>query len=142
MAATRITIKMFIVTDSTGTRTLGYIIHNEISGNDRPGGTVRAHSKSKIRWTSDDGDFSIDFTDPSPLDPPELHLDGKEGTPTPFKTLKTLPLSGGTNPVFKYTADVGGVTDDPEIIIDDSGGGPKTKKTTAKSKPKASKQKK
>ena len=117
---------------------INYIHHNGNDPNeDEPAIHVSLAPGEKVRWVSRDGDFSIDFGAISPFDPDEPNLSGTQGNETKYKKIKK-PARSGPNPSFKYTAMVAGVKDDPDIIIDNSGGGG----PTPKHKPKVKKAKK
>ena len=122
-------IKMFVVDGA-----IYYIQHNPSDpSNDEPGAHVRAPTKDVVRFRArDDGAFSIEFKVESPFDSgngrPGYPIVSNDGSLTSPETLKKIPTITRSYP---YTVTLGGLTDDPEIIIDNSGGGggkPKKKK--------------
>jgi hypothetical protein len=119
-----------------------YIHHD--TGNpsdDDPGKHTGGPTGDKVRFVSrDDGPFSIEFKLESPFDSgagspgsPILSLHSGNVDKTSLETLKLIrPLRKG----FDYTVNLAGLTDDPEIIIDNSSGsgGPHKKAKKKKKK--------
>lgn len=130
-------IKLFIVDGA-----IEYIHHNTDSPlDDKPGKHARAPTGEKVRFRAPvDGGFSIEFKAASPFvsgaGRPGHPIVSADGSATPLEKLKTISTVVKT---FAYTATLGGVTEDPEIIIDNSGGGgggPAAKKSAKKKKKK------
>jgi hypothetical protein len=112
------TIRMFVDTDGS----LAYIHHDgDDPSNDEPGKHLSLKPGKKVRWFSRSGNISIDFDTDSPFESGALSLSATQGHATRFETL--LDPGRVSNPKFKYTATVGKVSEDPDIIIDNSGGG-------------------
>jgi hypothetical protein len=107
------TIRMFVIDGK-----LSYIHHNgNDPSNDEPGTHLFLPPGEKVRFVSRDGDYSVDFDTDSPFESGTLSLSGTQDHATPFEKIRTAT---GPNLTFKYTATVGAVTDDPDIIIDNS----------------------
>jgi hypothetical protein len=113
----RYTITIYKVTDSNGNTTLEYISEDEASSWHRPGRSIKVPTNAKIRWTSNDGDFSVNFGSHSPFQSACGSLEASQGDATRYETLTI----SDRRQVFKYTARVDDLTEDPEIIVDDSG---------------------
>ena len=132
-------IKFFIDADGT----IVCIHHSESDPtNDDPGAHKHQPSGDKVRFRAPrDGGFTVTFDTASPFA-------SGAGFPAPITSLTgsltkaetLIPLSVGVNKQpFKYSITLAGVTEDPEIIIDDSGGtgaSSKAKKKAAKKAPK------
>lgn len=126
-------VKLFIVD-----RKVFYIHHNiDIPSDDDPGIHARGQTTDKVRFRSrDDGPFTIEFKNESPF----ISDDGSPGSPISSKKvakgdetdLETLKPILTVTKRFPYTVKIGGLTDDPEIIIDNSGGGGAKKKKKKK----------
>jgi hypothetical protein len=110
-------------------------INVKLDSNNVPNATPnqkKLHRDDTVQWTCKDGNLRIIFAH-SPFTSGALILDGPGGT-TGKETIAT--------PKFKYTAEVttpGGkvFSKDPDLIIEDSGGGPGEKgKTPKKETPK------
>ena len=118
------TVKIFIVDDA-----LEYIHHDADHPNDdNPGKHLELLPGDRVRWKSTDGNITIHFDD-SPFesgttDLPDPTLPPRDHTGYEIIRSDAKPDKNGNDPAFKYTATVGGVTDDPEIIIDLGTGGP------------------
>lgn len=128
------TIEVFVVDGA-----LQYI-HNETGKPAKPGKHVPLKPKEKVKWHSNNGNITIHFNagsngDPSPFKSGNTDL--PVNAPSTSTTMETINLgnsnSDGTNPTFKYDVIVqdasGPVEDDPDIVMDLTGGGPKTKPT-------------
>ena len=119
---------MAIVGLGTAQEHLVYIHHNEDHpSNPEPADHLALKPGEKVRFASNDGDFSIDFT-ASPFTSGDTHLAGLQGTlaPKPSQPAEIVmnpKPKPPQNPRFKYRAQVGTVWEDPEIIIDLAGGG-------------------
>ncbi|MBZ5634632.1 MAG: hypothetical protein LAO55_16025 [Acidobacteriia bacterium] len=120
-----------------------FYIHHKPSdpNNDKPGNHASGLTKDKVKFQGTSR-FSIEFKTESPFvhdeGAPGSPIRSNNGSPTPLFELK--PIAAGSIENFPYTAQIGGLTDDPEIIIDDSGGGgTSAKKKTVKSKKKKKK---
>jgi hypothetical protein len=123
------TIRIFVIDGA-----LSYIHHNgNDPSNDEPGTHLFLPPGEKVRFVSRDGDYSIVFDTGSPFESGDLSLSGLQNKATKYETILD-PGGSGPNPSFKYTAKVGRVTDDPDIIIDNSGGGGPKPKLKSKSK--------
>lgn len=118
---------MAIVGLGTAQEHLVYIHYDEDHpSNPKPADQLTLKPKEKVRFTSDDGDFSVDFT-ASPFTSGDTHLAGLQGTlapkpSQPAEIVKDIQPPPPQDPHFKYRAQVGTVWEDPEIIIDLSGG--------------------
>jgi hypothetical protein len=113
-----------------------YIHHNTDDPlHDKPGEHVELKSGKDVKFKSPNGDLTIRFKRSSPFVSGTTTLTARRGTFTTLQTTKTIP---SLREVFPYTAKVGSLSHDPDIIIDDGGGGSdgKTGKKTAKKKPK------
>jgi len=142
------TIRVFVVFNPDGSAHLAYIHHNEDHPTeDSPGQPVTFLPGEQVRWKSMSGaPISIHFKTGSPFVSGVVDLPTPKNPPrsvTEYETVKQdVPGPGGNNPDYKYTVTVQGVPpDDPDVIIDLSGGGgakpsPKPKPKT-KPKPKA-----
>ena len=114
-------IKLFIVDGE-----IEYLHHNTDSPfGDTPGKHMRAPTGDRVRFKApEDGGFSIEFKVESPFESragrPGFPIVSADGKQTGLETLIRIPTVVKS---FEYTATLGGVTDDPEIIIDNSGGG-------------------
>jgi hypothetical protein len=118
---------------------LTYIHHNgNDPSNDEPGTHLFLPPGEKVRFVSKDGNFSVVFDTNSPFDSGTFSLSSMQGKATKYETILD-PGGAGPNPSFKYTATVGRVTDDPDIIIDNSGGGDHKPPSKSKSKSKRKK---
>jgi hypothetical protein len=126
-------VKLFVVDGEI------YYIHHNVSSpsDDDPGKHTRAPSGDKARFVArDDGGFSIEFKAESPFvsgaGSPGSPIVSVDGSPTTLETLKTIST---VRKRFPYTTTLAQLQDDPEIIIDNSGGtGGKPKKATKKKK--------
>jgi hypothetical protein len=116
-----------------------YIHHDEDHpANDEPGRHLKLKSGKKIKFKSPDGDLTITFKAGSPFVSGDTVVTAAVGKFS--KTQEIMPFTPPPhNPPFPYTAQVGTISEDPEIIIDTDGGGGGTKK---KPKAKAVKKKK
>jgi hypothetical protein len=115
-----------------------YIHHNPGNpSNDVPGKHVSGPTGDKVRFMApSDGAFTVEFKTESPFvsqaGQPGTPIQSMDGSPTKLETLKTI---GPVKKSFKYTVTLGGIVDDPEILIDNSGGTPKSpKKKSGKKK--------
>jgi hypothetical protein len=141
------TIKVFTVFLPDGTVELQYIHHNEDHpSEDSPGTPLFLAPGETVRWKSmSNTQIAVHFDD-SPFTSGDLDVPGnKPQTATVWETIGSLPPdANGDNPDFKYSVTVSGVpTDDPDIVIDLSGGGPpKMKKPKVATKKKAKAKKK
>ena len=108
-----------------------YILHSGNPDGDDPGTKVRGKTGDKLRFRAPlDGGFTITFKSASPFEsgvgaPSSTPITSSDGSPTRYEKLKTIAT---TVKSFPYTVTLGGITEDPEIIIDNSGGGGKGKK--------------
>lgn len=138
------TIKVFTVFDPPPATTahLEYICHNDDDLNDvSPGRRVPFKPNVKVRWQCmSQVSMAIDFNNGSPFVSKKTHLvAAAPDFVTAKETIKQdVPTSTGANPGYKYTVTVQGVPpDDPDVIIDLSGGGGAKPKPKPKPKPKA-----
>jgi hypothetical protein len=127
------TIKVFTVFLKDGTVTLQYIHHQEDHPTeDSPGQPVAIIPGDQVRWKSMNGaPIRIDFGASSPFVSGLTVLPPNPPKPmTKFETVAVVPPAGdGSDPDFKYTVTVNGIpADDPDFVVDLSGGGPKIKK--------------
>jgi hypothetical protein len=147
------TIKVFKVDFPDGTRKLQYIHHQSAHPTeDEPGTPVQIKHGSKIHWVSmSGGNITVDFTGKSATSP---FVSGAMTLPTGaaaedsgWQTLaKPAAVGGGSLVDFQYTVTVvGAAPDDPDLIIDVSGGSgggrpkhkrPRPNKKVAKKPPK------
>ncbi len=123
MKPTRYTNSIFVGEDSQGRPMLEYIALDEINITVQPGRRLKTPSKSKVRWTSLDGDIEIRFDDDPLFDSCRgLVLTASRGETTDYLKLPSAPQ--GSTLTLKYTAKVYSdkqtVEEDPQIIIDDS----------------------
>jgi hypothetical protein len=93
-----------------------------------------ANSKHTVQWSTKDGDLKIIFAE-SPFESGALILDGTGGK-TGIEKIAKCPKKG-----YKYTVEVTTpgrdvFSKDPDLIIDDGGGGPGKTKTAKKKTPK------
>lgn len=102
-----------------------YIHHNTGNPNDdEPGDSVELGPGQLVRFKSKEGDVTITF-DESPFVSGGTVFFMNRGAPTnPAEEVRDLDESDeGLLKSFKYTAELQGIEDDPEIIIDAGGGG-------------------
>lgn len=115
-------VKLFVV----GGTTVYYVHHNTSDpGNDDAGVQTRAPTGDTIRFKARDaGGFTIEFKAESPFvsgaGAPGSPINSANGSLTTEETLKPIAT---VIKHFPYTVTIAGLTDDPEIIIDNSGGG-------------------
>jgi hypothetical protein len=104
------------------------IHHNtDDPSNDEPGDPLDQPHGERVRFKSRDGDITIAFKNgKSPFVSGNLQLQAAQNTLTAPEELKPITK---ILEHFPYTATVAGVSQDPEIIIDEgaSGGGAKKK---------------
>jgi len=136
------TIKVFTVFNPDGSVHLAYIHHNEDHPTeDAPGQPVTFPPGEQVMWRSMSGaPILIHFKTGSPFVSGVVDLPAKPPKPvTESQTVKNdVPDPAGNNPVYRYTVTVQGVPpDDPDVIIDLSGGGGAKPKPKPKPKPKA-----
>jgi hypothetical protein len=96
----------------------------------------RTHTQHTVRWICNDGALKITFSgSESPLKSGAMVVDAPSGT-----TGKEKINNKTKNKRYRYVAEVTPVaggptfTADPDLIIEDGGGGPGKKKKTAKPK--------
>jgi hypothetical protein len=116
----RYTIYVFIGRD-TEAGPMEYVGLDEVNLRLHPGRSLKAPSRAKVRWTSVDGDFEIQFEDNQLFESGRGPVLGaSQGDATDYIT---LPIAESTQRL-KYTARVrtkdGCVEEDPQIYIDDS----------------------
>jgi hypothetical protein len=126
------TIKVFAVFLPDATVHLQYIHHQEDHPTeDAPGHPVSIVPGDKIRWKSMSGAPITVTYKASPFISGDLNLPtNKAQNTTIWETVAEVPPAGdGSDPDFKYSVTIAGVPlDDPDLIVDLSGGGPKIKK--------------
>ena len=124
-------------------------IHHQFNQPDKPGNSVHAPHGDKVAWSApDDGGFSIEFKTDSPFAPspgapagagapgnPIISRDGSETHPEKLKTI------GTSIQPFDYKVKLKGITVDPQIVIDDTGGSGGKPKQAQKKKTKKKKKK-
>jgi hypothetical protein len=111
-----------------------YVHHDEDHpANDEPGKHLKLKPGKKLKFKSRDGDLTITFKGVSPFVSGDTVV-----TATVGKFSKTEEIKPFTppprNPPFAYRAQIGAISEDPEIIIDTDGGGGATTKKKAKAK--------
>ncbi len=127
-------IKLFLVDGQ-----IVYIHHNTGDpSNDDPGNHTSAPSGDQVRFKAPvDGGFQIQFKKESPFingegGPGQPPISSPDGSQTGLLTLKDIKPA--IRKRFPYTATLANVTDDPELIVDNSGGTSGTAKKKGKRK--------
>lgn len=112
-------VRMFIVDGQ-----IVYIHHDtNHPAHDQPGNSLRVRPGEKVRFTSRDGGFSIEFKTESPFvsgaGAPGRPIVSSNGSFTPAQTIKrTISVTKR----FLYTTTLANIIGDAEIIVDDGGG--------------------
>jgi hypothetical protein len=110
-----------------------YIHHDESHpADDEPGKHLKLKSGEKLKFKSRDGDLTMTFKKDSPFVSGDMVVTAPVGKFS--QTQQIMPLTPPPhNPSSPYTAQVGTISEDPEIIIDtDGGGGARKKKAKTK----------
>jgi hypothetical protein len=103
----------------------------------KPGKHVLVAPQAKLRWENDDpiGTLSIHFDD-SPFESGLTDFTALPGKTTSLEQIIQPYPATGPNPVFPYTIRIGGISEDPDILIDLGSSRPRIRK---KSPPKKKK---
>jgi hypothetical protein len=121
---------------------LVYIHHDEGNpANDEPGKRIKLKPGKKIKFKSRDGNLTITFKTSSPFVSGRMVLTALVNRFTTLEEIKPF-TPPPRNPSFAYTAQVGTISEDPEVIIDTEGGSGGSKKPAKKAKTKAGAKKK
>ena len=111
-----------------------YIHHDEAHpANDQPGKHLKLKSGQKLKFKAHGGALTITFKGASPFKSHDTVINAPADTFS--KTEEIMAYTPPPrNPPFAYTAQVGAISEDPEIIIDTDGGGGAPPKKKAKAK--------